>query len=77
MNKYIAMCFVLFSLSGCGDGVPELKDPANPIGANGNVMTKRAFYDEYCVGKYTNKTCILVAQAIKTSQMHGPMIPGW
>ena len=77
MNKYIVMCFVVFSLSGCGDGVPELKDPANSVGKNGSVMTKKAFYDEYCISKYTNKTCILVAQAMKTSQQVGPLAPGW
>jgi len=80
-KRFSVMIFTATLLSACGgDGVPNVKDPSNPIDEKGNAITGTEFVNRYCVGKgkaELNETCQRVLRATRTKSLRGPMPEGW
>ncbi|AAF85578.1 hypothetical protein XF_a0009 (plasmid) [Xylella fastidiosa 9a5c] len=53
-----------------------MKDPHNPLDADGKPISGSEFIDKYCLGKFTNEDCIRVEKAVRMNT-RGPMPKGW
>jgi len=71
---------LLLGACGSGDGVPQVKDPSNPVDDKGNAITGTEFLNRYCVGngkRELNETCQRVLQASRVKSLRGKMPEGW
>ncbi|MSS68118.1 hypothetical protein FHG75_03205 [Xylella fastidiosa subsp. multiplex] len=64
-------------LPACNDGVPKVKDPHNPLDAEGKPISGSEFIDKYCLGKFTNEDCIRVQKAVSADSSKGGLPKGW
>lgn len=72
----LALLAVAAILAACGDKVPDIQDPKNPV-VNGKAMTQREFLDTYCLGdNKTAPSCTRIMVDRRQSVTDGPM-PKW
>jgi len=79
-KRFGLIVFVASLLSACGDGIPKVTDPRNPVDDKGNKITGTEFLNRYCVGngkRETNETCQRVLQANRASSLRGKMPEGY
>jgi hypothetical protein len=71
----LSLLFALL-LSGCGNPVPEVKDPRRIV-VDGQPMTAKVFLDRYCEGQMVHPSCVAVRTAMVQDATHGAMPKGW
>jgi len=79
-KRFGLIVFIASLLSACGDGIPKVKDPSNPVDDKGNTISGREFLNKYCVGngkRELNETCQRVLQANRAKSSQGKMPEGW
>jgi len=81
-KRFGLMIFTALLLSACGggDGVPNVKDPNNPVDEKGNAITGTEFLNKYCVGngkRELNETCQRVLKASRRNSSQGKMPDGY
>jgi len=81
-KRFGLIVFTTLLLSACGssDGVPNVKDPNNPVDDKGNAITGTEFLNRYCVGqgkREVNETCQRVLRASRAKSSQGKMPDGY
>jgi hypothetical protein len=75
-NKLFLLATIL-ALSGCSDGVPEVKDPRHPRDFDGTEMKAKDWIIKFCADKPENKKCLSVAHAMRLDSGKGGLPKGW
>jgi hypothetical protein len=78
MKKVLGLAILMAALlNACSDGVPHVKDPHNPVDADGKPIKGIEFMKKYCAGKLQNETCEKVSRAVSIDSVRGKMPKGW
>lgn len=77
MKRIVFLLTMLFALSGCSDGVPEVKDPHHPLDSDGKEMKAKDWLNKFCADKPENKKCLAVGHAMSIDSGKGGLPKGW